>query len=40
MNRKPTIALFYFGVALVCFAILVIVSYLRPGLTSTYAPPP
>jgi len=39
MNRKPTIALFYTGVALVCIAILTIVFYLRPGLTSTYAPP-
>ncbi len=39
MNRKTTITLFYTGVALICIAILCIVFYLRPALTSTYAAP-
>ena len=39
MNRKTTIALFYTGVALICAAILCVVYYLRPGLTTTYAAP-
>ncbi len=39
MNRKTSIALLYTGVVIFCIAILCVVAYIRPTLTSTYTAP-
>jgi protein SCO1/2 len=39
MKRKPTIALFYIGVAAICVGIVSISMYLRKGLNTPYQAP-